>query len=47
VFAGTKEPDESQRTSLTNLPAQLTPLIGREQDVEEVCALLRSEETRL
>jgi predicted ATPase len=47
VFAGTKEPDESQRTSLTNLPAQLTPLIGHEQDVEEVCALLRSEETRL
>ena len=32
---GTKEPDESQRASQTNLPAQLTPLVGREQEVEE------------
>jgi predicted ATPase/DNA-binding CsgD family transcriptional regulator len=43
---GTKEPDESQLASQTNLPAQLTPLVGREQEVEEVCALLSSEETR-
>lgn len=44
---GTNEPDESQLASQTNLPAQLTPLVGREQEVEKVCALLRSEETRL
>jgi predicted ATPase len=42
-----KELAESQLTSQTNLPAQLTPLVGRKQEVEEVCALLRSEETRL
>ena len=44
---GANEPDESQLASQTNLPAQLTPLVGREQEVEEVCALLRSEQTRL
>jgi predicted ATPase len=44
---GTNEPEESQLASQTNLPAQLTPLVGREQEVEKVCALLRSEETRL
>jgi predicted ATPase/DNA-binding CsgD family transcriptional regulator len=30
-----------------NLPAQLTPLIGREQEVAAVCALLRRPEVRL
>ncbi len=30
-----------------NLPAQLTPLIGREQEIQTVCALLRSPEVRL
>src|SRR5262249_29287480 len=30
----------------TNLPAQLTPLIGREQAVEQLCALLRAPEVR-
>jgi predicted ATPase/DNA-binding CsgD family transcriptional regulator len=30
-----------------NLPAQLTPLIGREQEVATVCALLRRPEARL
>jgi predicted ATPase/DNA-binding CsgD family transcriptional regulator len=44
---GTKEPDESQLASQTDLPAQLTPLVGREQELEEACALLRSEQTRL
>jgi predicted ATPase/DNA-binding CsgD family transcriptional regulator len=44
---GTIEPDESRRASQTNLPAQLTPLVGRMREVEEVCALLRSEQTRL
>src|ERR687894_101285 len=30
-----------------NLPLQATPLIGREREVEAVCGLLRSSETRL
>src|SRR5438270_6036950 len=29
-----------------NLPAQLTPLIGREQEVQAVCSLLRQPEVR-
>src|SRR2546425_12838981 len=35
------------RISLNNLPAQLTPLIGREQQVSAACALLRRPEVRL
>jgi predicted ATPase/DNA-binding CsgD family transcriptional regulator len=31
----------------TNLPAQATPLIGREQEVADVCAILRSPAARL
>jgi len=31
----------------TNLPAQLTPLIGRQQELEAVCTLLRQAERRL
>ena len=30
-----------------NLPAQLTPLIGREQEVSTACALIRRPEVRL
>src|SRR5579864_6988112 len=30
-----------------NLPAQLTPLIGREQEIQAVCSLLRQPEVRL
>src|SRR5947199_10875611 len=30
-----------------NLPAQLTPLIGREQEIQAVCTLLRRPEVRL
>jgi predicted ATPase len=44
---GTIEPEESQLAAQTNLLAQLTPLVGRKREVEEACALLRSEETRL
>ena len=29
-----------------NLPAQLTPLIGREQEIASVCTLLRQPEVR-
>jgi predicted ATPase len=34
-------------TQNNNLPLQATPLIGREREVEAVCGLLRSSETRL
>jgi predicted ATPase len=44
---GAEEPAKPQLASQTNLPAQLTPLVGRKQEVEEACALLRSEQTRL
>lgn len=44
-------PDEPPRTSHEshqhNLPLQLTPLIGREQDVAAVCALLQRDDVRL
>jgi predicted ATPase/class 3 adenylate cyclase len=32
---------------LNNLPAQPTPLVGRERELREVCGLLREEEVRL
>jgi len=37
----------SQHAPAPNLPAQLTPLIGREQEVAAVCTLLRRKEVRL
>jgi predicted ATPase/DNA-binding CsgD family transcriptional regulator len=36
-----------EQTTASNLPAQLTPLIGREQEVAALCALLRRPEVRL
>lgn len=47
LVPGTKEPAESQGAPQTNLPAQLTPLVGRKQELEEACALLRSQQIRL
>jgi len=38
---------EARRTAKQDLPAQLTPLIGREQEVAAVCTLLRRPEVRL
>src|SRR5690349_9046111 len=38
---------KSESPAKYNLPAQLTPLIGREQEVATVCALLRRPEVRL
>src|SRR5258707_5719329 len=38
---------EARRTAKQDLPAQLTPLIGREQEVQAVCTLLRRPEVRL
>jgi predicted ATPase len=32
---------------LSNLPAQLTPLVGRQQEIQAVCTLLRQAELRL
>jgi predicted ATPase/DNA-binding CsgD family transcriptional regulator len=45
--SGAEEPAEPQLASPTNLPVQLTPFVGRAQEVEEACAFLRSKETRL
>ena len=38
---------EARRTAEQDLPAQLTPLIGREQEVAAVCTLLQRSEVRL
>lgn len=38
---------EPSRTRIRNLPTQLTPMIGRQQEVEAVCTLLRRPEVRL
>ena len=38
---------QSERAPLNNLPAKLTPFIGREEEVAAVCALLRRPEVRL
>ena len=40
-------PIETMRATTHNLPTQLTPLIGREQEVEAACALLRQPAVRL
>jgi predicted ATPase/DNA-binding CsgD family transcriptional regulator len=36
-----------ERAATNNLPAYLTPLIGREQEVQAICALLQRPEVRL
>jgi predicted ATPase/DNA-binding CsgD family transcriptional regulator len=40
-------PPEKEQVPKHNLPAQLTSLLGREQEVEAACALLRRSEVRL
>src|SRR6266704_3022030 len=42
-----REPTRPGRTSTHNLPAQLTPFLGREQEVTAACALLRRPDVRL
>jgi predicted ATPase/DNA-binding CsgD family transcriptional regulator len=42
-----REPSEPGHTPAHNLPVQLTPLIGREREVEAICTLLRRPEVRL
>src|SRR5216684_3925586 len=42
-----REPPEPGSWSTHHLPVQLTPLIGREQEVATVCALLRRPEVSL
>src|SRR5947209_7941848 len=43
----TREPGEPKKTPTHYLPTQLTPLIGRQQEVAAVCRLLRSSQMRL
>ena len=38
---------ERGQIPLNNLPIQLTPLIGRKQEIQSACALLRRPEVRL
>ncbi len=42
-----KEQAEARHPPFNNLPAQLTPLIGREQEIQAVCALVLQAEVRL
>ena len=42
-----REPNEPKQTPTHKLPTQLTPLIGREQEVAAACRLLRRSEVRL
>src|SRR5947209_14752694 len=42
-----RQPAEAEQVPRHNLPGQLTPLIGREQEVVAACALLRRPEVRL
>src|SRR5437763_14518338 len=38
---------QKEQVPKRNLPTQLTPLLGREQEVKAACALLRRPEVRL
>jgi predicted ATPase/DNA-binding CsgD family transcriptional regulator len=42
-----RKPTEAEHRSTHTLPAQLTPLIGRAQEIQVACALLRRAEIRL
>jgi predicted ATPase/DNA-binding CsgD family transcriptional regulator len=42
-----REPTELERSTPNNLPAQLTPLIGREHEIAAACTLLRRPDIRL
>jgi len=42
-----REPTEPERSTPNNLPAQLTPLIGREHEIAAACTLLRRPDIRL
>ena len=43
----TREPAGPEPRSKHNLPAPLTPLVGREQEVAAACTLLRRPDVRL
>ncbi len=47
IFPGRQAPAEPGWVVPNNLPAQLTPFIGREAEVADVCALLRRSKVRL
>jgi predicted ATPase/serine/threonine protein kinase len=40
-------PAEARQAAFNNLPTQLTPLIGRQQEIQSVCALVLQPEVRL
>ena len=42
-----REPSEPRKTASHHLPTQLTPLIGRQQEVAAACRLLRRSQVRL
>jgi predicted ATPase/DNA-binding CsgD family transcriptional regulator len=46
-FLPRREPIEPQKTPTHHLPSQLTPLIGREQEIAATCRLLRRSEVQL
>src|SRR5438876_5872390 len=41
------QPCETGQIAISNVPVQLTPLIGREHEVKAACALLRRPDMRL
>jgi hypothetical protein len=43
----TKQPVEPLTAAKHTLPAQLTPLIGRKQEVDAICDLLKSTQIRI
>jgi len=47
LMSSSQSPTTSGQAARHNLPAQLTPLIGRDQDVAAICILLRRPEVRL
>src|SRR5712691_4784877 len=46
-LAGAEQRSDQLKAPPHNLPAQPTPLIGREEEIQAVCSLLRRPETRL
>jgi len=47
VILPSRKPSQTEQAFKSNLPAQLTPLIGREKEVQKACAFLRLPEVRL
>src|SRR5947209_17844730 len=41
------QPGQAAQVAISNVPVQVTPLIGREREVKAACALLRRPDMRL